>query len=176
MEEVDDATPYPIEEVPVPPELKRSENSMREKVECPDCGKRVSKHTLQYGSHKKTCKGKKQGTVNKEKLLEAATPIVENPEETEEPEILEEEKKPKPKEKKPKPVKEEKPALTRKQVEKPLKQKQVIQRTPEPEPVFFAPRKNWYEEMVMLRNQQAMQRNEAMLAPYRALMQARRGL
>ena len=77
------------------------------------------------------------------------------------------------KEKKPK--SQEKPAMTRKQVEKPLKQKQVIQRTPEPEPVFFAPKTNWYEQMVMLRNQQAMQRNDAMLAPYQALFQARRG-
>ena len=77
------------------------------------------------------------------------------------------------KEKKPK--SQEKPAMTKKQVEKPLKQKQVIQRTPEPEPVFFAPKTNWYEQMVMLRNQQAMQRNDAMLAPYQALFQARRG-
>ena len=77
------------------------------------------------------------------------------------------------KEKKPK--SQEKPAMTKKQVEKPLKQKQVIQRTPVPEPVFFAPKTNWYEQMVMLRNQQAMQRNDAMLAPYQALFQARRG-
>ena len=59
MEEVDDAYP---EEIPQP-ELKRSENSLREKVECPDCGKKVSKHTLQYGSHKKHAKEKRPLTV-----------------------------------------------------------------------------------------------------------------
>ena len=56
MEEVDD----PVEIIPEPTELKRSVCSLREKVECTDCGKKVSKHTLQYGSHKKLAKGKKK--------------------------------------------------------------------------------------------------------------------
>ena len=170
MEEVDD----PVEIIPEPTELKRSVCNLREKVECTDCGKKVSKHTLQYGSHKKTCKGKKKEKT--EQLEEEKPEIVQKPEniEEEKQENIEQvvEKQENIKEKKPK---SQKPAMTKKQVEKPLKQKQVIQRTPEPEPVFFAPKTNWYEQMVMLRNQQAMQRNDAMLAPYQALFQARRG-
>ena len=111
-----------------------------------------------------------------EQLEEEKPEIVQKPEniEEEKQENIEQvvEKQENIKEKKPK---SQKPAMTKKQVEKPLKQKQVIQRTPEPEPVFFAPKTNWYEQMVMLRNQQAMQRNDAMLAPYQALFQARRG-
>ena len=68
-----------------------------------------------------------------------------------------------------------KPPLSQKEVEKPLKSKQVIQRTPAPEPFEnpFLPQRSWYEEMVHMRNQQAMARNEAMLAPYQALFASR---
>ena len=68
----------------------------------------------------------------------------------------------------------EKPPLSQKAVEKPLKQKKVIERTPEPEPYVpaFQP-VSWYEQMVHMRNQQAMARNEAMMAPYQALVAAR---
>ena len=151
---------------PPPPELQRSVCKMREKVPCPDCGKQVSYHTLNYGSHKKTCKGKKKALAEvpeTPETLETETPLPEKPK-----------RKPRAEQKIPQ-KQVEKPPLSQKQVEKPLKSKQVIQRTPAPEPFEnpFLPQRSWYENMVHMRNQQAMARNEAMLAPYQALFAAR---
>ena len=167
---------------PSPPELKRS-CKMREKVPCPDCGKQVSYHTLTYGSHKKTCKGRSaSGAAQSAKNLAApppetpaarreASPLPEAPAEAGGAGAAHSPPAP-PKKRQPA---QSKPPLSQKQAEKPLKSKQVIQRTPAPEPfenVFAAPL-SWYEQMVHMRNQQAMARNEAMLAPYQALFASR---
>ena len=69
----------------------------------------------------------------------------------------------------------QKPALSRREVEKPLKQKRVAALPEEPPP--FQPQLSplsWYEEMIHMRNQQALARNDAMLAPYAAMFTARR--
>ena len=57
-------------EVPAPPPLKRARNKkepapekapkedLKQRVECQDCGRQVSLHTLRYGKHR--CPGKKE--------------------------------------------------------------------------------------------------------------------
>ena len=59
-------------EVPAPPPLKRARSKkepapekakedLKQRVECQDCGRQVSLHTLRYGKHR--CPGKKEAPV-----------------------------------------------------------------------------------------------------------------
>ena len=97
----------PLEEEPIevpadPPPLKRSRTTAKEdlkqRVECNDCGRQVSLHTLKYGKHR--CPAKK-----------APEPVAEEA--------------PAPKKRA---KKVEKPALPEKEVLKPLKNKTVIKK------------------------------------------------
>ena len=171
MLEVDDTLPEEpqVAEAPAPPELKRAA-PLREKMACPDCGKSVSKHTLLYGSHKKTCKAKKEAPV-------AVTPNEPVPDL--EP-VPEEETIAPPRAASPKKTRrrapEAKPPLSRREVEKPLKQKRLARQDSDDDflPDLSPPQGSWYEQMIHMRNQQALARNQAMLAPYQAMSAARR--
>ena len=180
MLEVDDTLPEEpqVAEAPPPPELKRAA-PLREKMACPDCGKSVSKHTLLYGSHKKTCKAKKaaaaaapEGAPEAKPVPEEALPVTEAPA-------------PAPTEAPPAAARaparrrapaEPKPPLSRREVEKPLKQKRLTRQDSDDDflPDLSPPQGNWYEQMIHMRNQQALARNQAMLAPYQAMSVARR--
>ena len=69
---------------------------------------------------------------------------------------------------------EAKPPLSRREVEKPLKQKRLAREEflPEEAP-RLPPQGNWYEQMIQMRNQQAMARHQAMLAPYQNMFASR---
>ena len=178
MLEVDDTLPEEplVAEAPPPPELKRAA-PLREKMACPDCGKSVSKHTLLYGSHKKTCKAKKAAAAP-----EGAPEAVPEEAVTEAPA---EAPAPAPAEAPPAAARaptrrrapaEPKPPLSRREVEKPLKQKRLARQDSDDDfsPDLSPPQGNWYEQMIRMRNQQALARNQAMLAPYQAMSAARR--
>ena len=73
----------PLEEEPIevpadPPPLKRSRTTAKEdlkqRVECDDCGRQVSLHTLKYGKHR--CPAKRDGEAPVKK---ASEPVAEAP-------------------------------------------------------------------------------------------------
>ena len=184
MEEVPDEIPdlEPAQEyeeleetIPEPPPLKRA-SKLTEKVTCEGCGKSLSLHAYKY-SHK--CKAR----------------APEDPVPAPEPEV---EEKPK---KKPRvdgaklaeSLKELKPprgskaamtasavggkaAMTEKQSIKPMKQRAVINRTPEyalPEPPYQPAQHEIYSHLMQQRQQQAYMRHQAMLAPYQQMFASR---
>ena len=94
----------PEEEViPEPPPLTRGKKDLKERVNCPDCGRQVSLHTL---LHTHRCAAKKK----REEAEAAPAPA------------------PEPAPKKKVRVVEPKPALPAAEVQKPLKQRSVIKR------------------------------------------------
>ena len=161
MEEVEDIVPeetFPeeVEEiVPEPPPLKRQgNNKLKEKITCEGCGKNLSLHAYKY-SHK--CKAR------------APDEPVPQPEE------------PKPKkkvvntEKLADSLRDVKPSMTEKQSTKPIRQKSVIQRTPEyqPEPPYQPTQQEMVQHFMQQRQQQAYMRHQAMLAPYQNMLAQR---
>ena len=164
MEEVEDIVPeepteeqeFPeeVEVIPEPPLLKREGNKLKEKVTCEGCGKSLSLHAYKY-SHK--CK--------------ARAPDEPPPQPKEE----------KPKEEKPKKHRfaeslKARPVMTEAQSQRPIRQKSVIQRTPEyiaPEPPYQPTQQEIYQHLIQQRQQQAYMRHQAMLAPYQNMFASR---
>ena len=166
MEEVEDIIPeepsqFPeeVEEIPEPPALKREGSKLKEKVTCEGCGKSLSLHAYKY-SHK--CK--------------ARAPDEPSPQPKEEK--LKEEK---PKEEKPRKHRfaeslKARPVMTEAQSQRPIRQKSVIQRTPEyipPEPPYQPTQQEIYQHLIQQRQQQAYMRHQAMLAPYQNMFASR---
>ena len=149
------------EEVLVPPEppplVRSSKSKLQDRVECGDCGRQVSAHTLKF-THRCPAKKKK----------EAAEAPAEAPAEV----PAEAPVAPKPKRKAaPKAVK---PALPDAEVQKPLKQRAVIKRAekarelPPPLPAYgagFEPQDLWTQLMAQ-RQMQSRMRAEAAASPY----------
>ena len=79
FEEAEEAVEEEIE-VPAPPPLKRArakkepappkapKEDLKQRVECDDCGRQVSLHTLKYGKHR--CPGKKEPKEAKPAMTE----------------------------------------------------------------------------------------------------------
>ena len=159
MEEVEDIVPdiipeaeeFPeeveiIESIPEPPPLKRATNKLKDKVTCEGCGKSLSLHAYKY-SHK--CKARAPDEPPKE------APKAEPKKKVVNAAKLAESLK--------------KPALTEAQSQRPIRQKTVIQRTPEyipPEPPYQPTQQEMYQHLIQQRQQQAYMRHHAMLAPY----------
>ena len=73
-------------------------------------------------------------------------------------------------------VKGAKPSMTEKQSTKPIRQKSVIQRTPEyqpPEPPYQPTQQEMMHHFMQQRQQQAYLRHQAMLAPYQNMFARR---
>ena len=147
MEEVEDIIPdnvpdtipeeFPeeVEEIiPDPPPLKRATNKLKDKVTCEGCGKNLSLHAYKY-SHK--CKARAPDEPPKE----VKKPDADVAQEARLAQLTEALKAPK-KQKPAKPAMAtagSKAAMTDAQSQKPIRQKTVIQRTPEyipPEPPY----------------------------------------
>ena len=128
MEEVEDIIPeepteFPeeVEEIPQPPPLKREGSKLKERVTCEGCGKSLSLHAYRY-SHR--CKARAPDEAPKLESIKEEKPKEEKPKEE------------KPKEEKPKKHNfaeslKAKPVMTQAQSQRPIRQKSVIQRTPE---------------------------------------------
>ena len=166
MEEVEDIIPeepqeFPeeVEEIsiPEPPELKRATNKLKDKVTCEGCGKSLSLHAYKY-SHK--CKARAPDEPPKE----APKEVKEEPK-----------KKVANVAKLAESLKPARPAMTDAQSQKPVRQKTVIQRTPEyqPEPPYQPTQQDIYQHLVQQRQQQAYMRHQAMLAPYQNMFASR---
>ena len=180
MEEVEDIIPetipeepqeFPeevevIESIPEPPPLKRATNKLKDKVTCEGCGKSLSLHAYKY-SHK--CKARAPDEPPKEVNKKPNAPL-DVAQETRLAQLTEALKAPK------KHGKPAKPAMTEAQSQKPIRQKTVIQRTPEyipPEPPYQPTQQEIYQHLIQQRQQQAYMRHQAMLAPYQNMFASR---
>ena len=171
MEEVEDIIPETIPEepqefpeevevidIPEPPPLKRATNKLKDKVTCEGCGKSMSLHAYKY-SHR----------APDEPPKEVKKPEADAAQEARLAQLTEALKAPK----KQKPAK---PAMTEAQSQKPIRQKTVIQRTPEyipPEPPYQPTQQEIYQHLIQQRQQQAYMRHQAMLAPYQNMFSSR---
>ena len=180
MEEVEDIIPeepqeFPeeVEEIsiPEPPELKRATNKLKDKVTCEGCGKSLSLHAYKY-SHK--CKARAPDEPPKE----VKKPDADAAQEARLAQLTEALKAPK-KQKPAKPAMAtagSKAAMSDAQSQKPIRQKTVIQRTPEyipPEPPYQPTQQEIYQHLIQQRQQQAYMRHQAMLAPYQNMFASR---
>ena len=187
MEEVEDIIPETIPEepqefpeevevidIPEPPPLKRATNKLKDKVTCEGCGKSMSLHAYKY-SHK--CKARAPDEPPKE-VKKPEAPEADVAQEARLAQLTEALKAPK----KQKPVKPamatagSKAAMTDAQSQKPIRQKTVIQRTPEyipPEPPYQPTQQEIYQHLIQQRQQQAYMRHQAMLAPYQNMFASR---
>ena len=169
MEEVEDIIPeepqeFPeeVEVIPEPPPLKRATNKLKDKVTCEGCGKSLSLHAYKY-SHK--CKARAPDEPPKE----VKKPDADVAQEARLAQLTEALKAPK----KQKPAK---PAISEAQSQRPIRQKTVIQRTPEyipPEPPYQPTQQDIYQHLIQQRQQQAYMRHQAMLAPYQNMFASR---
>ena len=164
---------------PEPPVLKRSsKEKLQDRVECPDCKRQVSRHTL---LHTHRCPAKK-------KAAEAAAPevpAVPAPEPAPAPEPVAAEpvaaepvaKAPKARAKRA--AKAVKPALPEAEVQKPLKQRAVINRAEKAREYTSAyatneqPQDLW-SQLMMQRQMQSRMRAEAVASPYAQMFAAQR--
>ena len=172
MEEVEDIIPEPqefpeeVEEIsiPEPPPLKRATNKLKDKVTCEGCGKSLSLHAYKY-SHK--CKARAPDEPPKE-VKKPDAPEADVAQEARLAQLTEALKAPK----KQKPAK---PAISDAQSQRPIRQKTVIQRTPEyhPEPPYQPTQQDIYQHLIQQRQQQAYMRHQAMLAPYQNMFASR---
>ena len=163
---------------PEPPVLKRSsKEKLQDRVECPDCKRQVSRHTL---LHTHRCPAKK-------KAAEAAAPEV-PPVPAEVPpvpaEVPPEPMAAEPVAKAPKArakraAKAVKPALPEAEVQKPLKQRAVINRAEKAREYTSAyvtneqPQDLW-SQLMMQRQMQSRMRAEAVASPYAQMLAAQR--
>ena len=172
MEEVEDIIPETAEEefpeevevipesISEPPPLKRATNKLKDKVTCEGCGKSLSLHAYKY-SHK--CKARapdeppkevkeepKKKVANVSKLTEGLKKFAMT-------------------------TASNRPAMSEAQSQKPIRQKTVIQRTPEyhPEPPYQPTQQEIYNHLIQQRQQQAYMRHQAMLAPYQNMFASR---
>ena len=175
MEEVEDIIPETIPEepqefpeevevidIPEPPPLKRATNKLKDKVTCEGCGKSMSLHAYKY-SHK--CKAR----APDEPIKKPDAPEADVAQEARLAQLTEALKAPK----KQKPAK---PAMSDAKSQKPIRQKTVIQRTPEyipPEPPYQPTQQDIYQHLIQQRQQQAYLRHQAMLAPYQNMFASR---
>ena len=171
MEEVEDIIPEEPQEfpeevevigIPEPPPLKRATNKLKDKVTCEGCGKSLSLHAYKY-SHK--CKAR----APDEPIKKPDAPEADVAQEARLAQLTEALKAPK----KQKPAK---PAMSDAQSQKPIRQKTVIQRTPEyipPEPPYQPTQQDIYQHLIQQRQQQAYMRHQAMLAPYQNMFASR---
>ena len=180
MEEVEDIIPETIPEepqefpeeveeiIPEPPPLKRATNKLKDKVTCEGCGKSLSLHAYKY-SHK--CKARAPDEQPKEvNKKQPEAPDVDAPldaaQEARLAQLTEALKAPR---------KAANPAMSNAQSQKPIRQKAVIQRTPEyqPEPPYQPTQQEIYQHLIQQRQQQAYMRHQAMLAPYQNMFASR---
>ena len=169
MEEVEDIIPeepqeFPeeVEEsIPEPPPLKRATNKLKDKVTCEGCGKSLSLHAYKY-SHK--CKAR----APDEPIKKPDAPEADVAQEARLAQLTEALKAPKKQ-------KAAKPAMSDAQSQRPIRQKAVIQRTPEyvPEPPYQPTQQEIYQHLIQQRQQQAYMRHQAMLAPYQNMFASR---
>ena len=171
MEEVEDIIPeepqeFPeeVEEIsiPEPPPLTRATNKLKDKVTCEGCGKSLSLHAYKY-SHK--CKAR----APDEPIKKPDAPEADVAQEARLAQLTEALKAPK----KQKPARA---AMSDAQSQKPIRQKTVIQRTPEyipPEPPYQPTQQEIYQHLIQQRQQQAYMRHQAMLAPYQNMFASR---
>ena len=173
MEEVEDIIPEEPQEfpeevevigIPEPPPLTRATNKLKDKVTCEGCGKSMSLHAYKY-SHK--CKARAPDEPPKEvKKPDAPLDVAQEARLAQLTEALKAPKKQKP----------AKPAMSDAQSQKPIRQKTVIQRTPEyipPEPPYQPTQQDIYQHLIQQRQQQAYMRHQAMLAPYQNMFASR---
>ena len=174
MEEVEDIIPETIPEepqefpeeveeiIPEPPPLKRATNKLKDKVTCEGCGKSLSLHAYKY-SHK--CKARAPDEPPKEVKKPDAPDVAQEARLAQLTEALKAPKKQKP----------AKPAISEAQSQRPIRQKTVIQRTPEyiPEPPYQPTQQEIYQHLIQQRQQQAYMRHQAMLAPYQNMFASR---
>ena len=150
-----------IESIPEPLPLKRATNKLKDKVTCEGCGKSLSLHAYKY-SHK--CKARAPDEPPKEAPKEVKEPK-KKADAAKLAEALKDVK-----------TKVVKPALTEAQSQRPIRQKTVIQRTPEyipPEPPYQPTQQEIYQHLIQQRQQQAYMRHQAMLAPYQNMFASR---
>ena len=180
MEEVEDIIPedpqeFPeeVEEIsiPEPPPLKRATNKLKDKVTCEGCGKSLSLHAYKY-SHK--CKARapdeQPKEVNESKKQEDAPDAAQEARLAQLTEAL----------KAPRKAANSataggRAAMSNAQSQRPIRQKTVIQRTPEyiPEPPYQPTQQEIYQHLIQQRQQQAYMRHQAMLAPYQNMFASR---
>ena len=161
---------------PEPPVLKRSsKEKLQDRVECPDCKRQVSRHTL---LHTHRCPAKK-----KREAAEAAAPVA-DPVTEPVPEVAPEPVAAEPVAKAPKArakraAKAVKPALPEAEVQKPLKQRAVINRAEKAREYTSAyvtneqPQDLW-SQLMMQRQMQSRMRAEAAASPYAQMFAAQR--
>ena len=181
MEEVEDIIPdvpeepqeFPeeVEVIPEPPPLKRATNKLKDKVTCEGCGKSMSLHAYKY-SHK--CKARAPDEPPKEvnKKPDASLDAAQEARLTQLTEALKAPKKQKPATA----ATGSRAAMSDAQSQKPIRQKTVIQRTPEyipPEPPYQPTQQEIYQHLIQQRQQQAYMRHQAMLAPYQNMFASR---
>ena len=145
----------PEESVPEPPALTRGKKDLKERVECPDCHRQVSLHTLRH-THRWAAKKKREEA-------EAA---------------------PAPAPKKKVKIVEPKPALPAAEVQKPLKQRSVIKRAERAEraqvpdlPVYgshFDEPQDLWGQLMQQRQMQTRMRAEAVASPYAQMFASQR--
>ena len=167
-EEVEIMEPRTAEVIPEPPPLKRATNKLKDKVTCEGCGKSLSLHAYKY-SHK--CKARapdEQPKKQKEKEIKQEAPL-DAAQEARLTQLTEALKAPR------KAAKPARPAMTEAQSQRPIRQKAVIQRTPEyqPEPPYQPTQQEIYQHLIQQRQQQAYMRHQAMLAPYQNMFSSR---
>ena len=165
MEEVEDIIPeesppeeFPeeVEEIPEPLPLKRATNKLKDKVTCEGCGKNLSLHAYKY-SHK--CKARAPDEPPKEVKEEPKKKVANVSKLTEGLKKFA--------------TTAAKPAMTEAQSQKPIRQKTVIQRTPEYHPPYQPTQQEIYNHLIQQRQQQAYMRHQAMLAPYQNMFASR---
>ena len=149
----------PEEEViPEPPPLTRGKKDLKERVNCPDCGRQVSLHTLLH-THRCAAKKKREEA----EAAPAPEPVAPAP-------------------KKKVRVVEPKPALPAAEVQKPLKQRSVIKRAERAQAVpelpaygshFDEPQDLW-GQLMQQRQMQSRMRAEAVASPYAQMFASQR--
>ena len=159
--------------------LKRASKKLQERVECNDCGRQVSAHTLKF-THR--CPAKKKAAEAAAPVADAAAPVAEPPAPVTEPVPASEPAEPvakAPKARAKRAAKAVKPALPEAEVQKPLKQRAVINRAEKAREYTSAyvtneqPQDLW-SQLMMQRQMQSRMRAEAVASPYAQMFAAQR--
>ena len=153
-----------IGSIPEPPPLKRATNKLKDKTTCEGCGKSLSLHAYKY-SHK--CKARAPDEPPKETPKE----VKEEPKKK----VANVSKLTESLQKFARTASSNRAAMTEAQSQRPIRQKTVIQRTPEyhPEPPYQPTQQDIYQHLIQQRQQQAYIRHQAMLAPYHNMFASR---
>ena len=161
---------------PEPPVLKRSsKEKLQDRVECPDCKRQVSRHTL---LHTHRCPAKKKAAEAAAPEVPAVPEVPPVPAPSPEP-VAAEPVVEAPKARAKRAAKAVKPALPEAEVQKPLKQRAVINRAEEAREYTSAyvtneqPQDLW-SQLMMQRQMQSRMRAEAVASPYAQMFAAQR--